>query len=72
MRREFQFAEKKMRLKFMLKGCCSIFIPTLLKIVMKKIHFLNCVWKRDSSSPGRLMFPSRLRCFKLRKLDGSA
>lgn len=39
MRREFQFTEKKMRLKFMLKGCCSIFIPTLLKIVMKKSIF---------------------------------
>lgn len=54
------------------KGCCSIFIPILLKIVMKKIHFPTCVRKRDSRRPGRLMFPSRLRCFKLSKLDGSA
>lgn len=53
----------------MLKGCCSIFIPTVLKIVMKKNPFYELCLEE---SPGRLMFSSRLRCFELRKLDGSA
>lgn len=69
MRRKFHSVEKKMRPKFMLKGCCSIFIPTVLKIVMKKNPFYELCLEE---SPVRLMFSSRLRCFELRKLDGSA